>query len=99
VKDGGGGREGTTPVLVLFQDKAFQLTTTVLFDGESGLRSAQAQKKIRDTYGLKIWAQAFFKRNMAERAIKEVKLRTAIMLHDQGLLWGTPFSKEKSQHL
>jgi hypothetical protein len=52
----------------------------LLFDGESGLRSKKAQNIISDKFNIKIHAEAFYKRNMAERAIREIKLRMAIYL-------------------
>lgn len=52
----------------------------LLFDGESGLRSRKTQKIIADNFNIKIHAEPFFKRNMAERAIREIKLRMAIYL-------------------
>jgi hypothetical protein len=60
------------------------MTKTLLFDGESGLRSKQAQSLIYKLYGIKIHAEPHFKRNMAERQIKEIKLRTAIQLELKG---------------
>lgn len=60
------------------------MTRTLLFDGESGLRSKQAQSTVYKLHGIKIHAEPFFKRNMAERAIKEIKLRTAILLDLKG---------------
>jgi hypothetical protein len=55
-----------------------------LFDGESGLRSIKSQKTIFDKFQIKVHAEPFFKRNMAERAIKEIKLRIAILLDIEG---------------
>ncbi len=51
----------------------------LLFDGESGLRS-KAQNIIADKFNIKVHAEAFYKRNMAERTICEIKLRMAILL-------------------
>ena len=56
----------------------------LLFDGESGLRSKKAQQIIYDKFKIKCHADPFFKRNMVERAIKEVKLRMAILLDIEG---------------
>ena len=64
----------------MLQNKNFKLTTVLLFDGESGLRSKKTQSIIADKYNITVHAESFFKRNMAERAIKEVKLRMAIQL-------------------
>jgi hypothetical protein len=55
-----------------------------LFDGESGLRSKQVQTFLWKKYGLKIHSEAFYKRNMAERCVKEIKLRMAILLNLAG---------------
>jgi hypothetical protein len=55
-----------------------------LFDGESGLRSKQVQTFLWKKYRLKIHAEAFYKRNMAERCVKEIKLRMAILLNLAG---------------
>lgn len=52
----------------------------LLFDGESGLRSKKAQTIIFDKFNIKVHAEPFYKRNMAERAIREIKLRMAILL-------------------
>jgi hypothetical protein len=52
----------------------------LLFDGESELRSKKAQNMIADKFNIKVHAEAFYKRNMAERAIREIKLRMAILL-------------------
>ena len=68
----------------LLQEKEFQLTRTLLFDGESGLRSKTAQQQIFDKYQIKVHAEPYFKRNLAERAIKECKLRMAILLDLEG---------------
>lgn len=61
------------------------MTRTVLFDGETALRSKNSQKIIRDKYNIKIYADPFFKRNLAERYIREVKLRTALHLENNKL--------------
>jgi len=60
------------------QEKPFRLTRTLLFDGEMGLQSKKAQTEIQKRFGLEVYAQPGFKRLLAERAIREVKLRTAI---------------------
>jgi hypothetical protein len=56
------------------------LTRTLLFDGESGLRSKNVQNEMLKKHQLKIHAEPFFKRNMAERAIREIKLRMLLLL-------------------
>lgn len=55
-----------------------------MFDGESGLRSKKIQKEIFDKYKIKVHAEPHYKRNMAERAIREVKLRMALLLDIKG---------------
>jgi hypothetical protein len=55
-------------------------TRMLLFDGESGLRSKKVQNEMLQKYQLKIHAEPFFKRNMAERAIREIKLRMLLLL-------------------
>jgi hypothetical protein len=67
-------------VFFISQNKDFKLTTVLLFDGESGLRSKKSRSIIADKYNITVHAEAFYKRNMAERAIKEIKLRMAIQL-------------------
>jgi hypothetical protein len=57
-----------------------------LFDGEAGLRSQKAQSEIAKKYLIKVHAEPFFKRNMAERAIREIKLRLSIVLKLEGQL-------------
>lgn len=71
-------------VAALMQEKEFKNIKTILFDGESGLRSKNVQTFILTNYGVKIHAEAFFKRNMAERAVKEIKLRMALLLDSKG---------------
>jgi len=56
----------------------------LLFDGESGLCSKQIQNDIYKKYKLKIHAEAYFKRNLVERMIKEIKIRLAIILSLEG---------------
>lgn len=64
-----------------FQDKHFSLTKTILFDGESSLRSKQAQKIIKTQLNVTVFADPYFKRLMAERAVREVKVRMAVRLN------------------
>ena len=66
------------------QVREFQKTRTLLFDGESALRSATVQRNILNTLNLKIHAEPFWKRSMAERSIREIKLRMAIHLDFKG---------------
>ena len=55
-----------------------------MFDGVSGLRSKKTQNEIYAQHRIKIHAEPFYKRNMAERAIKEIKLRMAIFCELDG---------------
>jgi len=55
-----------------------------LFDGETALRSSKVKKEIWDRYQVEIFAQPGYRRNMAERHIKEFKLRTTIFLKERG---------------
>ena len=64
--------------------RPFQHCKTLLFDGESGLKSKSSQNRIFVLYGIRVKAQAGWKRLSAERYIKEVKLRTALALELQG---------------
>lgn len=60
------------------------MTRVILFDGESGLRSATAQKTILEKFKIVLRADAYWKRPLAERYIREVKLRVAIALENRG---------------
>lgn len=66
------------------QDKNFETTRQLLFDGESALKSKQVQAQIRKRFNIKIHAEPYWKRSFAERAILEVKLRMAIHLDMEG---------------
>ncbi len=66
------------------KEKEFKILKLLLFDGESGLRSKKVQKIILEKYNLKIHAEANYKRNQAERAIREIKLRMALFLNLKG---------------
>lgn len=66
--------------------KEFQNAKMLLFDGESGLRGKRVQNILKEKYDLKIHAEPYFKRSMAERAIKEVKLRMALLLEMEGMI-------------
>jgi hypothetical protein len=67
------------------------MTRTLLFDGETALRSKKVQNEIFKKCNLKIHAEPYYKRNMAERAIKEIKLRMALLLD----IKKKPFTKWK----
>jgi hypothetical protein len=67
------------------------MTRTLLFDGETALRSKKVQHEILKKCNIKIHAEPYYKRNMAERAIKEVKLRIALLLDIEK----KPFTKWK----
>ena len=56
----------------------------ILFDGESSLNTSTARKLLRQKYNVEIKADPGFKRTMAERSVKEIKLRTSICLDLQG---------------
>lgn len=47
---------------------------TVLFDGESALKSKRAQKLILDKYNIVLHADPGVKRNQAEREIRGLKI-------------------------
>ena len=66
------------------QDKNFETTRQLLFDGESALKFKQVQAQIRKRFNIKIHAEPYWKRSFAERAILEVKLRMAIHLDMEG---------------
>ena len=51
------------------------MTAKLPFDGEVALTSKKAQQEIQSKYNIVVHADPFFKRLMAERAIKEIKLR------------------------
>jgi hypothetical protein len=71
----------------------------ILFDGESSLASDKAKKLLKEKYNVDIRAEPGFKRYYAERAVKEIKLRTSVALELEGdgrfifLFWG----EKKSQ--
>jgi len=69
---------------LFFQSRDFKATRTILFDGESGLRSKNVQKIIWDQFQIKIHAEPLFHRHMVERAIREIKLRMALLLDLEG---------------
>lgn len=62
----------------------FAFTNTILFDGESALRSVKAKKKIKEKLGIVLHSDPFFKRNLAERGIREFKTRLSIHLQMEG---------------
>jgi hypothetical protein len=64
--------------------REFQKVRTLLFDGESSLRSAAAQRDILNKLQIKVHAEPYWKRSLAERAIAEIKLRMAIHLDYNG---------------
>jgi predicted acetyltransferase len=68
----------------MLQVREFQKVRTLLFDGESALRSPAVQKEIQNKLKIKIHADPYWKRSMAERAIGEIKLRTQIHLYFHG---------------
>ena len=70
--------------LFLSQNKAFANTKKLLFDGESALKGAASQARVLKLFGLKLEAQPGFKRNSAERYVREFKTRTRIALDLEG---------------
>ena len=56
----------------------------ILFDGESSLASDKAKKLLKEKYNVDIRAEPGFKRYYAERAVKEIKLRTSVALELEG---------------
>jgi hypothetical protein len=56
----------------------------ILFDGESSLASDKAKKLLKEKYNVEIRAEPGFKRYYAERAVKEIKLRTSVALDLEG---------------
>jgi hypothetical protein len=64
--------------------REFQKVRTLLFDGETALRSKAIQQDILNKLQIKIHAEPYWKRSMAERAIGEIKTRMAIRLKFQG---------------
>jgi hypothetical protein len=71
----------------------------ILFDGESSLASDKAKKLLKEKYNVDIRAEPGFKRYYAERAVKEIKLRTsvALELEGDGRFIFLHFGKKKSQ--
>ena len=72
------------------QVREFQKIRTLLFDGESALRSPTVQRDILNKLKIKIHAEPFWKRSMAERAIGEIKIRMAIHLGFKGKIPDIP---------
>ena len=68
----------------LLKVREFQDTRTLLFDGESGLRSKSVQRDILKQLKITVHAEPLWKRAMAERAIREIKLRMAVHLDFEG---------------
>jgi len=78
------------------QDKHFQHTKKLLFDGETGLQSKKAQSTILKTTGITVYADPAFKRNLAERGVREFKTRLKVYLDTMGR---TNFSHLKKKYL
>jgi len=66
------------------QDPHLRRTKKLLFDGETALRSAALQDKILKDFGVQVHAESGFKRNQAERGVKEIKLRTTLFMKTRG---------------
>lgn len=62
------------------QDRNFKHLKILLFDGESALKGATIQQQIEKEFNLKVFAQPGYKRVLAERYIREFKLRLFIAL-------------------
>jgi hypothetical protein len=60
------------------------MTQVIRFDGESSLRSVRTQDIVLKRFGVRIQARSGYKQLLAERMIKEVKLRVSVALHLQG---------------
>lgn len=71
-------------IFFLLQTREFKDMRTLLFDGESALRSQTVQRDIKNKLKVKIHAEPLWKRSMAERAIREIKLRMAVRLDFEG---------------
>jgi hypothetical protein len=71
-------------IIIIMQVREFQKVKTLLFDGESALRSPALQKEIKNKLQIKIHAEPYWKRSLAERAIGELKIRMAIHLDFNG---------------
>ena len=61
------------------------MVNTVLFDGESALRSKQNKKLIQEKLNINVIADPAYKRNFAERYVREYKVRTAVLLENKNL--------------
>jgi len=79
------------------QEKDFALTKTLLFDGESSLRSKAAQKTIKEQLDIVVHADSYFKRTMAERAVREFKLRMTVCLNHKKSPAGINFKLWKNK--
>ena len=79
------------------QDKNFETTRQLLFDGESALKLKKVQEEIRKRFNIKIHAEPYWKRSFAERAILEVKLRMSIHLDLQGKKISPPLHNLKKK--
>jgi len=55
-----------------------------LFDGESALKSHKAKHLVQQKYNIQLLAVAKYKRNLAERYVREIKLRTSLALDNEG---------------
>lgn len=52
----------------------------MLFDGETSLKSPASQARVLKIFGIKVKAEPGFKRQSAERYIREIKVRTRVAL-------------------
>ena len=84
----------------LIQDTHLKKTKVVLFDGESALANVKAKNEILKRLNIQIYANPSFKRALAERFVKEFKLRMALHLDLKGRLQEcTNNFKKKTQML
>jgi len=67
-------RSHTLSYFFLLQDRNFHDIHTLLFDGETGLKTKKAQQLIMDKYQIKLHADPGSKRNQAERGIRGTTL-------------------------
>jgi hypothetical protein len=56
----------------------------LLFDGEQALKSKASQDRVYQKFGIQVKAHPGYKRQSAERFVKEYKLRTLLALEEEG---------------
>jgi hypothetical protein len=55
-----------------------------LFDGEQSLKTKASQDRVYEKFEIHVRATPGFKRQSAERYVREYKLRTTLALEDEG---------------